>query len=383
MKAFFISSLFVFALADRVPLFTAPLGARIVEDSFIAVFKSDVNETTSFVSSFSHEMIEFNIGGAFRGFHGHITEAELQSLVFPRTDILQYVEVDSLAFASDIQTSTPTWGIDRVDQERLPQNWTYAYHPNPGAGVNIYILDTGIRVTHTDFGGRASFGFKSDPSWSDTDLNGHGTHVASTAGGTAYGVAKAANLVAVKVMGDDGTGAWSGVIDGINWVVAHGTANRDVINLSISGGAIQSVDDAVNSAAAAGITNVVAAGNFDNDACNISPARATGAFTVMAVDNRDARSGFSSFGSCCDIFAPGSSIRAAWHTSDTAINTISGTSMASPHVAGATAIAQGMRQLSPADVKAYLVNAGTRDIISNPGAGSPNVNLYSPHPHFD
>ena len=232
-----------------------------------------------------------------------------------------------------------TWGLDRIDQRSLPLNNTYTYNAT-GAGVKAYIIDTGIRTTHTQFGGRAIDGFDAiDSALPAADCNGHGTHVAGTVGGTTYGVAKGVTLVAVRVLDCNGSGSTSGVIAGINWVTGnHAAGAPAVANMSLGGGASSALDKAVRNSIADGVTYALAAGNDNTNACNQSPARTAEALTVGSTTSSDARSSFSNFGTCVDLFAPGSSITSAWNTNDTATNTISGTSMATPHVAGAAAL---------------------------------------------
>ncbi|NUQ13445.1 MAG: S8 family serine peptidase [Gemmatimonadaceae bacterium] len=277
-------------------------------------------------------------------------------------------------YSIDATQNNATWGLDRIDQANLPLNGTYSY-TSTGSGVRAYIIDTGIRTSHNDFGGRASFGVNY-AGGSNSDCNGHGTHVAGTVGGTTWGVAKAVRLIAVKVLNCSGSGTTTGVVSGINWVAAN-AIKPAVANMSLGGGASTSIDNAVQNAINAGITFVVAAGNSNANACNYSPARAANAITVGATTSTDARASYSNYGTCVDIFAPGSSIRSAWHTSNSATNTISGTSMASPHVAGAVArYLQGNPTASPSTVTSAIINAATLNKVTNAGAGSPNRLLY-------
>ncbi|GAB3853951.1 hypothetical protein GCM10029963_46150 [Micromonospora andamanensis] len=246
--------------------------------------------------------------------------------------------------------------------------------------MTSYVIDTGIRTTHSDFGGRATWGTNTVDS-NNTDCNGHGTHVAGTVGGSAYGVAKATRLVAVKVLNCSGSGTNAGVIAGIDWVTAN-AVKPAVANMSLGGGASTSVDNAVINSINSGITYAVAAGNGNalgqrQNACNYSPARAAAAITVGATQSNDAAASFSNFGTCVDILAPGVSITSGWHTSDTATNTISGTSMASPHVAGVAALVLSANpSWTPQQVRDYLVNNSTPNVISNVGTGTPNQLLY-------
>ena len=275
-------------------------------------------------------------------------------------------------------SQTPaTWGLDRIDQRDLPLNNTYNYNQT-GQAVHAYIIDTGMRATHQQFTGRVGNGadFVGDGQGTN-DCHGHGTHVAGTTGGTTYGVAKLVTLHAVRVLNCQGSGTNSGVIAGVDWVTAnHGSPA--VANMSLGGGISTALDSAVNNSVNSGVSYAVAAGNSNANACNSSPARAPAANTVGSTTSTDARSSFSNFGTCLDIFAPGSSITSAWNTSDTATNTISGTSMASPHVAGAIALyLQTNPGASPSTVTNALIANSTLNHVTNAGSGSPNRLLYS------
>lgn len=285
---------------------------------------------------------------------------------------IKFIEADQTVSINATQNNA-TWGLDRIDQVNLPLNNRYNYDQD-GTGVTAYIVDTGIRTSHSNFGGRASAGFTSiNDGQGSNDCNGHGTHVAGTVGSNTYGVAKNVDLVAVRVLGCNGSGSNSGVIAGIDWVTAN-HVKPAVANMSLGGGASSATDSAVNRAVAAGITMVVAAGNDNSNACNFSPARAANAITVGSTTNTDARSSFSNFGTCLDIFGPGSSITSTWSTSNSATRTISGTSMAAPHVAGVAALyLDDNGNASPSQVQNAIENAAAVGKVSNARTGSPNL----------
>src|SRR5262245_27230090 len=356
--------------------------------SYIVVFKADAvrapGEARSLraaVATAARDLAQAHGGSlthvyrhALKGFSVRLTAAEAAELA--RSPQVAYVDRDQVLRAVASQTPA-TWGLDRVDQRDLPLNNTYNYNQT-GSGVNAYIIDTGIRATHQQFTGRMGNGadFVGDGQGTN-DCNGHGTHVAGTTGGTTYGVAKQVTLHAVRVLNCQGSGTTSGVIAGVDWVT-NNHASPAVANMSLGGGISTALDNAVNNSINSGVSYAIAAGNSNANACNSSPARVAAANTVGATTSTDARSSFSNFGTCVDIFAPGSSITSAWNTSDTATNTISGTSMATPHVAGVIALyLQTNPGAQPAAVTQALVNNATTGHVSNPGTGSPNRLLYS------
>ncbi|GGV44644.1 serine protease [Streptomyces longisporoflavus] len=271
------------------------------------------------------------------------------------------------------QPNPPSWGLDRIDQKTLPLNNSYTYPDSAGEGVTAYVIDTGVRITHSDFGGRASYGYDAiDNDNTAQDGHGHGTHVAGTVGGTLHGVAKKAKIVGVRVLNNQGSGTTAQVVAGIDWVTQN-AVKPAVANMSLGGGADSALDTAVRNAVASGITFAVAAGNESVNASTRSPARVTEAITVGATTSTDAKASYSNFGSVLDLFAPGSSITSAWNSGDTATNTISGTSMASPHTAGAAALyLADNRSATPAQVSAALVGAASTGVVTSPGTGSPN-----------
>jgi serine protease len=312
---------------------------------------------------------------ALRGFSVALPATAAAALA--RDPRVRYVEQDSVMTLVDTQVN-PTWGLDRIDQRDRPLDASYTYD-SVAANVHVYVIDTGIRRTHFEFGTRVSTtGFSSIADSNGTnDCNGHGTHVAGTIGGATYGVAKGVALHAVRVLNCSGSGATSGVIAGVDWVTANHVAPA-VANMSLGGGASTALDDAVRNSIAAGVTYAIAAGNSNANACNYSPARVSQALTVGSSTNTDVRSSFSNFGTCVDLFAPGSSITSSWYTSDTASNTISGTSMASPHAAGVAALyLADDPSAPPSTVHAAVVNNASVNKLTSIGAGSPNRLLYS------
>ncbi|MCS0634473.1 S8 family peptidase [Streptomyces sp. LP05-1] len=312
---------------------------------------------------------------ALNGYAVELSEAQARKLAAdPAVDSVVQNRVFTI---TGTQPSPPSWGLDRIDQRALPLNQSYTYPEPAGQGVTAYIIDTGVRITHSDFGGRASYGYDAiDNDNTAQDGHGHGTHVAGTVGGNSYGVAKKAKLVGVRVLNNSGSGTTDQVVAGIDWVTRN-AVKPAVANMSLGGGADTALDTAVRNSIASGITYAVAAGNESANASGSSPARVAEAITVGSTTNTDARSSFSNYGSVLDLFAPGSSITSAWNTSDSATNTISGTSMATPHVTGAAALyLAGNPTATPAQVATALTGAATPNVVGNPGSGSPNRLLH-------
>jgi subtilisin family serine protease len=350
-----------------------------LRDRYIVVFKGSVTdpagETDRLIRAFGGQA-HYTYSHAIKGFAATLPAAALEAI--SRNPNVDYIEADGVMTADATQTGA-TWGIDRIDQRNLPLNGTFAY-TNTGAGVTAYIIDTGIRISHNQFGGRASVGTDAvGDGQNGNDCHGHGTHVSGTVGGTTYGVAKAVTLKAVRVLNCAGSGTTSGVIAGVDWVTAaHAAKAPAVANMSLGGGASTALDNAVANSIADGVTYAIAAGNSNRNACQFSPARVATAITVGATTSTDGRASYSNYGSCLDLFAPGSSITSAWNTSNTATNTISGTSMATPHVAGVAALyLQSNLAAAPATVRNALVNSATTGMVTSAGRQSPNRLLFT------
>jgi subtilisin family serine protease len=350
--------------------------ANAVAGSFVVAFKDGTTAQAQSMTAKYGGQVRTTYNDALHGFAATMSDRQARRLAADPS--VAFVEQDQVFTTQTDQANPPSWGLDRIDQRNLPLNNVYTFNTT-ASNVTAYIIDTGIRVTHQTFGGRAVFAFNAVGDGNNTDCNGHGTHVAGTVGGSQYGVAKGVQLRAYKVLSCAGSGTTAQVVNGINRAAADHPAGQPAVgNMSLGGGVSTAIDNAVRGAITDGITMAIASGNSNANACNFSPARVTQAITVNATDRPDNRASFSNFGTCTDIFAPGVGITSAWMTSDTATNTISGTSMATPHVAGAAALyLAGHPTASPATVQSALIANSTANKVTSPGAGSPNRLLFT------
>lgn len=362
--------------------------AGAIEGSYIVTFedsvaRTDVPASAKALAKRHGGDLRHTYTAALRGFAVEMSEEKARELAADPS--VARVEADGVAYAADTQTNPPSWGLDRIDQRSLPTDSRYTYGTT-ASNVTAYVVDSGVRLSHRDFGGRAVSGYDFIDDDSDaSDCQGHGTHVAGTVGGSSFGVAKGVKIVSVRVLNCQGTSgsSWAPVLAGIDWVTKN-AVKPAVANMSVGGGKNQSVNDAVAASVSSGITWVVAAGNNNADSCRYSPSSTPSAVTVGATDSRDARAtGWnngqgSNYGSCLDLFAPGDSIVSTSHSGDTASRSDSGTSMASPHTAGAVALILSANPTwSPAQVREKLLADATADKVTDARAGSPNRLLHT------
>ncbi|KAJ1557595.1 serine protease, partial [Cladochytrium tenue] len=333
--------------------------------------------------SASEALADFDFGivrrwfvDGLKGYTARIPDVVARSLT--KLPEVAYIEQDQVVKALATQTNPPSWGLPRISVRNLGDAGDYVYPDSAGEGVDAYVVDTGCLVSHKDFGGRAFVGKSFSTDKNDKDGNGHGTHVSGTVAGTTYGVAKKAHIVAVKVLNSQGSGSNSDVISGIEWVASEAPkrSKKAVGNMSLGGGASAVLDAAVRAAVEAGVAFAVAAGNSAGDACKLSPARVKEALTVAASDRNDKLASFSERGKCVDLIAPGVDITSSWNNGRE--NTISGTSMASPHACGLLALAHGQQNFTTAkEVKDYVIGIATRKAVGGVPAGTPNLLLYN------
>lgn len=360
---------------------SAASGNATVPGQYLVVFDRSVGNVPQQAQALANRFggqLRYTYQHAVKGFAASLPEAAVSAL--QQNPNVQYVEPDKRVFAIGTQTDA-TWGLDRSDDRDLVLDNSYEYNAT-GAGVTAYILDTGIRTSHNDFGGRASVGFDAiGDGQNGQDCDGHGTHVAGTVGGGTWGVAKDVSLVAVRVLDCQGSGTISGVVAGVDWVTANAQTPA-VANMSLGGGSSTTLDDAVRNSIASGVQYAIAAGNGDflgraQDACDGSPSGVEEAMTISATDNTDTKASFANFGSCVDFFAPGVSITSAWIGSDDDTNTISGTSMAAPHAAGAAALyLEGNSTADAQTVRDALYGATTKDIVASSNTANNHL-LYT------
>jgi hypothetical protein len=352
--------------------------AHYVPDEYIVVLNDDVTDVDTeadVMGKSSGGKVKKLFKRAVKGFTMKLSADGLE--VMRKNPKVRYIEQDQIATVTAVQSGA-SWGLDRIDQQSLPLNNSYSYNTD-GSSVDAYIFDTGIRMDHEEFGGRAKFGFDAVPNGTTImDGNGHGTHVAGIIGGKTYGVAKGINLIAVRVLDDNASGYYSDIIGGLDWAIKHHTTRPAVGNISFGGGTSFVFDEMVRAAIADGIVMCVAAGNTNEDAINTSPARVVDAITVGASTSSDSKASYSNHGSIVDIFAPGSSITSAWRSSSNGYNTLSGTSMATPHATGVAALyMEASKIYSPADVQAGIKANAISNVLSAIPDGTSNLLLGS------
>ncbi|KAK9765977.1 hypothetical protein K7432_005267 [Basidiobolus ranarum] len=314
----------------------------------------------------------------FNAYTGIFSEAFVSEL--KANENIEYVEAEQVFTTSGIQLSPPSWGLPRISQRASNLSAPYHYPDSAGEGVDVYVIDTGIYVNHSEFQGRASLPISFINGEAADDLNGHGTHVAGIIGGTSYGVAKKVKLIGVKVLSGSGSGTTSAVISGINWVAQQAIASgrKSIANMSLGGGNSEALKQAVNAAVNAGVTFIVAAGNGNQDACNTSPANAALAFAVGASTANDSVSSSSSYGPCIKLFAPGQDIKSAWIGGPSASKVLPGSSMASAHVAGVAAIYFSQGGLdTPAAAYSALVSRATKNVLTGLTGTTPNALVFN------
>ncbi|EXE34513.1 S8 family peptidase [Acinetobacter baumannii] len=372
---------FVYAASNVAnPVNDSSQAKGIIKNQYIVILNKDAGPSKDFAQNIAKQhagKVLQSYDTVLKGFAIYLPDTAGAAFIeaMKKNPHVLSVESDTIVNIDATTQSNPDWGLDRIDQKALPLNSTYSYLQT-GSGTTAYIVDTGILSSHQEFSGRVLSGYTAISDGNGTtDCNGHGTHVAGTVGGTTYGVAKNVNLVPIRILGCDGSGASSNVIAGLDWILKNGKKPA-VVNMSLGGATSSSLDSAVENLYNNGYVMVVAAGNSNTDACTSSPARVSKAITVAATDNTDTRASYSNYGSCVDIFAPGSQINSSWIGSNTATKILNGTSMATPHVAGVVAeMLQSTPTASPQTISTNLLNQASSNVVKNP-SGSPNRLLY-------
>lgn len=352
----------------------------IIKNQYIVILNKDVGSSNEFAQGIAKQhggRVLQTYDAVLKGFAIYLPDVAGTAFVeaMKKNPKVVSVENDTIMKIDATTQSNPDWGLDRIDQKNLPLDSAYSYSQT-GSGTTAYIVDTGILSTHQQFSGRVLSGYTAISDGNGTsDCHGHGTHVAGTVGGSTYGVAKNVSLVPIRILGCDGSGASSNVIAGLDWILKNGKKPA-VVNMSLGGEANASLDSAVENLFINGYVMVVAAGNSNTDACSTSPARVSKAITVAATDSTDTRASYSNYGSCVDIFAPGSQINSSWIGSNTATKVLNGTSMATPHVVGVVAeMLQSTPTTTPQTISTNLLNQASSNVVKNP-SGSPNRLLY-------
>lgn len=352
----------------------------IIKNQYIVILNKDVGSSNEFAQGIAKQhggKVLQTYDAVVKGFAIYLPDVAGTAFVeaMKKNPKVVSVENDTIMKVDATTQSNPDWGLDRINQKNLPLDSAYSYLQT-GSGTTAYIVDTGILSTHQQFSGRVLSGYTAISDGNGTsDCHGHGTHVAGTVGGSTYGVAKNVSLVPIRILGCDGSGASSNVIAGLDWILKNGKKPA-VVNMSLGGEANASLDSAVENLFNNGYVMVVAAGNSNTDACSSSPARVSKAITVAATDNTDTRASYSNYGSCVDIFAPGSQINSSWIGSNTATKVLNGTSMATPHVVGVVAeMLQSTPTATPQTISTNLLNQASSNVVKNP-SGSPNRLLY-------
>ncbi|WP_284089047.1 S8 family peptidase [Acinetobacter pittii] len=352
----------------------------IIKNQYIVILNKDVGSSNEFAQGIAKQhggKVLQTYDAVLKGFAIYLPDVAGTAFIeaMKKNPKVVSIENDTIMKIDATTQSNPDWGLDRIDQRNLPLDSAYSYLQT-GSGTTAYIVDTGILSTHQQFSGRVLSGYTAISDGNGiSDCHGHGTHVAGTVGGSTYGVAKNVSLVPIRILGCDGSGASSNVIAGLDWILKNGKKPA-VVNMSLGGEANTSLDSAVENLFNNGYVMVVAAGNSNTDACSSSPARVSKAITVAATDSTDTRASYSNYGSCVDIFAPGSQINSSWIGSNTATKVLNGTSMATPHVAGVVAeMLQSTPTATPQTISTNLLNQASSNVVKNP-SGSPNRLLY-------